>query len=73
MELLLRWLSENRVTHEELAKRLEVHASNISLYLNRHTNPSLAVFKRLVDVTGLPCGKLLNMFVDSPLRKKGAR
>lgn len=73
MKLLLDWLSENHVTQAEFAKKLEVDPTSVSQYLNHHSLPSLPIFAKIVKETRLPCEKLLDMFLATPLKKRAAR
>lgn len=69
MELdLRRWLQDKGVTQEQFANLIDVHPSLVSQYLNRHCNPSLETLQKIVNVTGLPCDRLLSMFLQSPVR-----
>jgi transcriptional regulator with XRE-family HTH domain len=56
---LEQWLTENDVTYEDLAKRLDVTSPAIFHYIKGRNRPSAEMLVRLSEITGISCADLL--------------
>jgi transcriptional regulator with XRE-family HTH domain len=68
MILLERWITENDVTYEELAKRLGVTSPAIFHYIEGRNAPSAANLVRLSEITGIPCADLISADEATPVQ-----
>lgn len=59
MARLERWITENDVTYEDLAKRLGVTSPAIFHYIEGRNRPSAEKLVLLSEITGIPCAELL--------------
>jgi transcriptional regulator with XRE-family HTH domain len=51
--------TEPKISKQELAKRVRVHPSLITLWMKGHRKPGRATLQQLSKVTGLPIKELL--------------
>lgn len=65
---LERWLTENDVTYEDLAKRLGVTSPAIFHYIEGRNRPSAEKLVKLSEITGISCAELLGP--DDGAKKK---
>lgn len=56
---LERWLTENDVTYEDLARRLGVTSPAIFHYIEGRNRPSAEKLVKLSEITGISCAELL--------------
>ena len=63
MDALKRWLSDNNLTQEEFAKRLDppVTPGAVSLWLNGRNRPNADRLKAISRATGLTTDQLLGL------------
>lgn len=59
MARLERWLTENHVTYEDLAKRLGVTSPAIFHYIEGRNRPNAEKLVKLSEITGISCADLL--------------
>lgn len=57
---LERWITENDVTYEDLAKRLGVTSPAIFHYIEGRNRPSAEKLVKLSEITGISCAELLS-------------